>query len=849
MSTAAPIPANSPPAPVEPAWKEFARSPLVPVALAVSAGLIVDRYTETPLAGELLVSGLAMIAWLVAKKRKSDSAAIWLWFAAGALAAAHHHTHRHAFAPDDIGTFTGPRLAVVRVRGTLDEEPARFRPPKPDPLMTVQKIETTVTILAVTSIETPDGWKPASGRAKLTVEGRLDDLHHGDAIEATGRLYTPSSPSNPGEMDYRSHLRDQRITAEIRTKRSADGITRLEEGWRASLFGWLAATRSWGSRALQRSLPNDEAGLAAALLLGDGTALERDEWDAFVRTGVVHVLVISGQHLVVLAGFVWLLLRVLGTRRRHGAWVVMAVMIGYTLLTGTKPSAVRATVMVCVFCGSIVLRRPVIPANAFAFAWLVVVFFNPTDPFTAGCQLSFISVFVLIWGLGKWLTPRPLTPLEAVVEESRSSGEKFVRRTLRVLWVAYAVSLILGIANAPLILAWQNIVSPAGVVLGPPLVFLTSIALIAGFVLLLIAPLGSWAAWPFALVVQASLAGCERLVHSAEKIPVGWVYAPGPAIWWLVGFYLLTTGLVLLAGRWRIRCVAGLALWVVFGLLLGIERPPRDELRVAFLAVGHGGCVVIETPDGRVLLYDTGTSSGPDAMRRVIAPYLWSRGISRIDELFLSHADLDHFNGVPELLKRFPVGQVTLTPSFAEKNSPGVESTLAALDRHGVRRRIAKAGDRFAAGEVAIDVLHPPEHGPAGNENTRSLVLLIHHGEHTFLLTGDLEGLGQEEVFKRAISPVDVMLAPHHGAVAANARKEPDGRFSPGAITAWAKPRLVVSSQEPRETAHLLGAYGPGGATVWDTASAGAVIVRSHSTGLVAETFRTGEVRVISKGR
>src|SRR5207302_1504600 len=123
----------------------------------------------------------------------------------------------------------------------------------------------------------------------------------------------------------------------------------------------------------------------------------------------------------------------------------------------------------------------------------------------------------------------------------------------------------------------------------------------------------------------------------------------------------------------------------------------RDEMRVAFLSVGHGGCVVIETPDGRVLLYDTGTASGPDVVRRVIAPYLWSRGISRIDELFLSHADLDHFNGVPELLKRFAVGQATLTPSFAEKLTPGVNVALDALDRHRVPRRIAKAGDRFTA--------------------------------------------------------------------------------------------------------------------------------------------------------
>src|SRR5262249_991785 len=184
-------------------------------------------------------------------------------------------------------------------------------------------------------------------------------------------------------------VRTDRSTAELHTRRSGDGVIRLEEGWRASLFGWLAMARGWGTRALRDSLPPDQASVAAALLLGDGTAMDRSEWDGYVRTGVVHVLAISGQHLVGLAGFGWLGVRVFAVRRRNAAWIVAGVMIGYTLLTGARPSAVQAAVMVCVFCGGLVLRRPVIPANAFALAWLVVVILNPTDPFTAGCQLSF----------------------------------------------------------------------------------------------------------------------------------------------------------------------------------------------------------------------------------------------------------------------------------------------------------------------------------------------------------------------------------------------------------------------------------------------------------------------------
>jgi competence protein ComEC len=844
MSSPAPPPDDDPPAkPPEPAWRAFARAPLAPVAVAATLGLLADRYAGVSMFAGLAVGLGGLLAWLVGRPR--PAAAGWLAVAAGGLAAAHHHAH-HQFGPDDVAAFAADAPTPARVRGTLTEEPVYSRSGKPNPLVTEPRPETSSTVLAVTAVETRDGWVNASGRARLTVEGRLDGLHAGDVVEVVGRLSRPPRAANPGERDYRAALLDQRVTAVLRVEGSAAGVARLDEGWRASVFGWVGVVRGWGTRTLREALPADESGLAAALLLGDTAALDRDEWDGFVRTGVVHVLAISGQHLVILAAFAWLVLKAFGVRRRHGAWAVAGAMIGYTLLTGARPSAVRATVMVCVVCLAVVLRRPVTPANAFALAWLVVIALNPADPFTAGCQLSFLSVFALVWGAARWLAPRPPTPVEQLIEESRTPTGKLIRVAGRLVAVGFAVSLILGAVNAPLVLAWQNLASPVGLVLGPPLVLLTSVALVAGFLLLLVSPLGAWAGWPFARLTEWSLAGCEALVRAADRVPGAWVYAPAPAGWWVVGFYLGVAAAVLAPAPWPRRAAVGLAVWVFAGLAVTSAPRAADELRVTFLAVGHGGCVVIETPDGRVLLYDAGTTTGPDAVRRVVAPYLWHRGISRVDEVFVSHADLDHFNGLPELLKRFPVGRVTLTPSFPDKATPGVEAALAALDRHGVERRTAAAGERFHAGDVTLDVLHPPAEGPAGTENARSMVLLVRYGDAAILLTGDLEEPGQAMVRERPIPPVDVMLAPHHGGKSANApRRGPAGDPLPGLMAAWARPRLVVSSQRPGPTDHLAAAYGAG--VVWDTPTAGAVTIRCHRTGVVAEAFRSGEVRVVSR--
>src|SRR5207247_7169595 len=137
--------------------------------------------------------------------------------------------------------------------------------------------------------------------------------------------------------------------------------------------------------------------------------------------------------------------------------------------------------------------------------------------------------------------------------------------------------------------------------------------------------------------------------------------------------------------------------WLCIGLLAGGarpgSRPASDELRCTMVAVGHGGCSVLEMPDGRTVLYDAGAMDGPDVTRRQIAPFLWSRGIRHIDEVILSHADLDHFNGLTGLLERFAVRQVTCTPSFANNAIEGVQVTLAALESHGVPMRAVRAGD------------------------------------------------------------------------------------------------------------------------------------------------------------
>ena len=178
----------------------------------------------------------------------------------------------------------------------------------------------------------------------------------------------------------------------------------------------------------------------------------------------------------------------------------------------------------------------------------------------------------------------------------------------------------------------------------------------------------------------------------------------------------------------------------------------------------------------------------------------------------------------------FSVGQVTCTPTFADKSTEAVRHTLDVLRRRGIALRTVKAGDRLTAGDVEMRVLHPPAIGPAGNENVRSLVLEVRHAGHSVLLTGDLEGAGMEMVLRMERRHFDVLMAPHHGSPRANSL----------AFAEWARPRVVVSCQgPPRAVGSPLEIYRTVGAEVVPTWTHGAVTVRSHASGLVVETFVT----------
>ncbi|MDX6342659.1 MAG: competence protein ComEC, partial [Trebonia sp.] len=144
------------------------------------------------------------------------------------------------------------------------------------------------------------------------------------------------------------------------------------------------------------------AGVAMALLLGGGNTPTAADWEKHQRIGVIHIFVILGKQLVVLAAFFWVVVRPCRLRRKRAALSVGLFQFAYTVLTGGHPLVLRAAVTVAVGCGALLLRRPVLATNALALAWLVVLALNPADVADVGCQLSFLCIALMTWEAAIW---------------------------------------------------------------------------------------------------------------------------------------------------------------------------------------------------------------------------------------------------------------------------------------------------------------------------------------------------------------------------------------------------------------------------------------------------------------
>ncbi len=584
------------------------------------------------------------------------------------------------------------------------------------------------------------------------------DVLPGDQVQFVSRIRKPRLFGTPGEFHWPRYLASQGVAATGWLK-SAESMV-VQPGSDNSFGGTMTQVkRYWGQRITQL-LPEDEAQLVRALVLGEASVLPANTRKQLAEAGVSHLFAISGLHLGLLGLIGYkLLLFVYRRSTRLLYWqppqrvlplVVLPVLFAYLMLTGDAVATRRAFVLAVVGALLLVWRRRVdAKILLMSLAWLFLLY-NPLWLWQPSWQLSFAGVAgILLW--------QP-------VLQRRGKGLPFgLQRLLALLLVSAAATL----GTVPLVLLNFHLFSPAGL-----LANLICVPLVA----LLALPLGLFGLLfiPFsASLSAAAFWACGKLLALALGC-AGWLTAlPGLAgqYWYLSPEQLLAVSVALLPALffWQLKQqpwypkVAALCLCLA--LLCGSNFVPR-RLQSEFIvfSVGQGESMLLRDGDGKTILVDGGGlySDHFDVGERLLAPALGYLGIRKLDAVLLTHDHPDHRKGLLHVLRHFPVATFWATRQL-DKLSTDLQQQLRE-EKIPVRSFPPGWSEVNRGRHGKINLFVNPDAQANENENDSSLVVYLQEKGQGLLLTGDLEAKGTQALLAAGIpGPVSLLKLPHHG--------------------------------------------------------------------------------------
>lgn len=638
----------------------------------------------------------------------------------------------------------------------------------------------------------------ARGRPASDSEVELPAVRPGERWQLVVRLKRPHGFSNPNGFDYEAWLLERHVRATGYVRASARNIRIAEHvrGFMLSVHRWRDDVRARFAAMLG---VRPYAGILTALAVGDQRGIPSEQWEVFRRTGVAHLVSISGLHISLVAmifgacaGWLWsrsayLLLRL--PARRAAALAGLAAAAAYAAMAGLGLPTQRALMMLAVVGFALMIGREVVASRTLSIALAGVLVLDPWAVLSAGFWLSFGAVAVIL--------------LVVSGRRGRLGGWRS----------AVAIQVAISIVTLPLLVALFGsypLVSPFANAFAIPLVSFVITPLVLTAIVL------PW--WP--LLALAHLV-CDWMMQALEMLAAHrlalWEQAAAPMGWVVIA--LLGAFWALLPRATPGRAVAPLAMLPM--LLWTPPRPDPGEFRATVLDVGHGLAVHVATAS-HDLLYDTGPRYGirANAGERVLMPYLRASGIFRLDRLVITHDDIDHTGGAGFLMAQVPVGALIANVGMDHRlRSAGVKSSSECI-----------AGHAWTWDGVSFEVLHPAgSEPPRLSDNDTSCVLRVSGAGGALLLTGDIEAPAEQALLRRDASALasDVVVVPHHGsrssssAAFVRATGARDALFPVGNRNPFGHPHPLVESR-----------WRAAGARIWRTDRDGALIVEGRGRGL-----------------
>ena len=703
--------------------------------------------------------------------------------------------------------------------------------------------------MLVIELKNVQGWSPGSGQEGETskrgnvicyIEANegLVVPKAGSVVAVEGEVSYFDTARNPGEFDAQDYYRI--LGVEFRLYKTR---IRTESSRYSAYHEILYRLRCHFEGVFDSALAPKDASIMKAVLLGNKSELDTQSRQLFQRSGIAHILAISGLHITLLGMGLYKMLRKVCIPQAVCAVVSIGLMIAYGDMVGMSSSAYRAVFMFGMQLVAQMLRRTYDMLTALALAAVLILFEQPLYLYHSGFQLSFGAILG-VGCLSDVVKPVELGKGKRLTEKAAlslcGSLSIFLVHFTIMLCVYYEFPIYSFLLNLVIIPAMSFLMAAGLLCLGAG-----SLPVAFGYA---VAGMMGW-------VCHILLSAFERLCVISLKMPfANWVVGR-PEDWRICAYGGVIVFLYMAHQRGRSYAKRGinigLPLPVRFMTVLAavalLSDSPVDGVAMTFLDVGQGDCIWIRSAGGEHFLVDGGSSSESKVGAYTIIPYLKYMGVSRLDAVFLTHLDKDHISGVMEILvggsgdtgniaeDKMEVGisRICISESVIEDDAYDELIILCEARKIPVYR--LKAGDRIEACGLEFEVLHPQGDYEADSRNAYSLVMKMETQDHvTALLTGDVEADGERMTAQNlctisGFAGIDIYKAAHHGSRYSNLKE----------LISLTNPQLaVISCAEDNSYGH------PHAETIEKFEEIGSDIRMTKDTGAIFIRIKDGKYKV-----
>lgn len=658
----------------------------------------------------------------------------------------------------------------------------------------------TYYLLELESLNT----QPITGTVRVSVYKPHTVFKAGDRVRFNKiRLKIPRNFKNPGRFDYHLYLKSRGIDVTGIISRPET----MEQVGRFDLPFWHAGPQQLRShlvKSLEKLFPGEEGALLKAMVLGMKDSSSTKVRETYISTGLAHLMAVSGLHIGFVAATSYFILWPLvfyglfrlnpdsarsGHTRKVTAVLCLIPVLFYMVVVGAKVSSLRAGIMVSALLIAILFDRQSSLFNAFLTAGFIILLWKPESILDVGFQLSFMAVggILLVFTLLSQINDDPVAQMgEPTWSQKLMRGtppntffwENLRLRIEKILIGGTLASLTVTAVTLPVLIYQFNRISLVGIFLNILMVPLASLLIPAVLLMIIVGTVSSTLATLFVLPAL----GITRLFLWVPEVfarsSFSSLHVPTPPSLWLVFYFsVFLIGLFILRTQALNQEVSGLLkksfIVSILCALVLFSWPrafqfPSDKLTISVLDVGQGESLLIEFPNGKTLIMDGGGfyKNRLDVGGRVVAPFLWNRGISKIDYMVATHSDNDHIRGLHSLLDLFPVKHfLTLGDNFVGQRLRNLQNQAREKGAQFLR---LKMNEPIVVGEVRLIPLHPKLGQSSSSDrrvdNDLSLVLRLEYRDFSMLFTGDISDKIEE---KLANNPqqieADILKAPHHG--------------------------------------------------------------------------------------